>query len=80
MESRVVPATGVTMFLSSPIKALAREDLPTFGFPTIVKRGKSFLSSSLLLAGTKSVILSRRSPVPLPLADEMANGSPRPSL
>ncbi len=39
MESRVVPATGVTMCRSSPSSALVSDDLPTLGRPTIVMRG-----------------------------------------
>ena len=30
-----MPEIGVTMFLSSPIRALTKEDFPTLGLPTI---------------------------------------------
>ena len=35
MESRVVPATSLTMARLEPKRVLRREDLPTFGRPTI---------------------------------------------
>ena len=80
IESLVVPATGVTMFLSSPSNAFVSEDLPTFGLPTIAICGIAGLSSSCSgSSGSSSRTLSSKSPVPAPLADEMANGSPRPN-
>ena len=45
VESRVVPAISVTMFLSFPINALINEDFPAFGLPTTAMRGKSNRSS-----------------------------------
>jgi hypothetical protein len=44
MVSLVVPAMAVTIFLSSPNKALVKEDLPTLGRPTIAILGKSLPS------------------------------------
>ncbi len=45
--SRVVPATLVTIALSSPTKRFKREDFPTFGFPTITVLIPSFKSFPL---------------------------------
>ena len=79
MESRVVPAMGVTMFRSSPSRALVSDDLPTFGLPTMAKRGSPASGSSApLSSGNCFTTSSRRSPVPLPVAEEMHIGSPRP--
>jgi hypothetical protein len=39
IESLVVPAISVTIFLSSPIKAFIKEDFPAFGLPTTANRG-----------------------------------------
>jgi len=72
IESRVVPAILVTIFLSSPIKALIKDDFPALGRPTIAKRGNSFSgSSSSKGSGILSAIASNKSPVPLPLTEEI---------
>ena len=78
--SRVVPEIGVTIFLSSPINALIREDFPTFGFPTIANFGTPDVSSSSGFTSKSSVTLSNISPVPLPLIEERLNTSPNPRL
>jgi hypothetical protein len=51
MVSLVVPAIAVTIFLSSPNKALVKEDLPTFGRPTIAILGKSLPSIAPVSSG-----------------------------
>ena len=42
MVSLVVPATEVTIFLSSPNNAFTKDDFPTFGRPTMAILGSVF--------------------------------------
>jgi hypothetical protein len=74
-----VPASGVTIFLSSPINEFRSDDLPTFGLPTIANlaRSSSGFSSFNVKFFTR---VSRSSPVPEPFIDEMENKSPIPNL
>ena len=65
IESLVVPAISVTIYLSSPIKALINDDLPAFGLPTTANLGKSFTSSES--SEKFSTSASNKSPVPEPL-------------
>ena len=67
IESLVVPAISVTMYLSSPISALINEDLPALGRPTTANLGNSSSSSSSSTSGKASTSASNKSPVPLPL-------------
>ena len=76
MESRVVPAMGVTMLRSTPVRALIIDDLPTLGRPTTAMRGRSEVSSSLgFMSFTSS---SSSSPVPEPFIPEIGYISPKP--
>ncbi len=81
IESRVVPAMLVTIFLSSPIKAFIKDDFPALGLPTTANLGNSSFSKSTSSgAGMISANASSNSPVPLPLIDEMVWYSPKPKL
>ncbi len=72
IESLVVPAILVTIFLSSPIKALIKDDFPAFGLPTTAKRGSSSFSKSTSSgSGILATIASKISPVPLPFIEDM---------
>ena len=71
MESLVVPAILVTMFLSSPIKAFNKEDFPTLGLPTIANLGIPSSSSSSGISFRLLITSSKSSPVPLPLMEEI---------
>ena len=70
IESRVVPAISVTIFLSTPINAFMNEDFPALGLPTTANLGSSSISSSSS-SGMFLTISSNKSPVPLPLIEEM---------
>jgi len=77
MESRVVPGSGVTIFLSSPSRELTRDDFPTLGLPTIATLGRSGTDSSDC-SGRFPVTSSRRSPVPLPFIELTGKNSLKP--
>ena len=77
IESRVVPATSVTITRSSPSSRFTSEDFPTFGRPISATRVAS--SRSATIRGSRSTILSSRSPVPSPCVADTGMGSPRPS-
>ena len=66
--SLVVPAMSVTMYLSSPMSALIKEDFPAFGRPTTANLGKVFSVSPC--SGKTLTNSSSNSPVPLPLIAE----------
>ena len=78
IESRVVPATSVTITRSSPSSLFTSDDLPAFGRPITASR--TVVSATSVDSGTRSAIASSRSPVPSPCAAETGIGSPRPSL
>ena len=71
MVSLVVPATAVTIFLSSPSKAFVNEDFPTFGLPTIATLGIVISSKPFSSFGNILTNASNKSPVPLPLIAEI---------
>lgn len=74
-----MPAMSVTMWRSSPMKALISDDLPALGRPTIANFGmSSSCSVSSSSTGRSLTISSRRSPVPEPLMPETGYGSPSP--
>ena len=77
----VVPAMSVTMWRSSPMKALMMLLLPTLGRPTTEKRGMRSSSSLTGCSGPSfSTMRSSRSPEPLPVAALTQTGSPSPRL
>ncbi len=78
IESRVVPAIGVTITRSSPSSRLSSDDLPTFGRPISASRVASS-ASALPVPGSRSTIRSSRSPVPRPWVADTGIGSPSPS-
>jgi len=62
----------VTIFLSSPINAFIKDDLPAFGLPTTANLGSSSSTfSSSEISEISSEIASNKSPVPLPFIDEI---------
>ena len=62
----------------SPKMALTNEDLPTFGRP--IKLNLMESSSSLVASlGNSLIILSSKSPVPIPWVPATGIGSPKPS-
>ena len=72
IESLVVPAISVTIFLSSPIRALIKDDFPAFGLQTTAKRGNSSFSKSIASgSGILATMASKISPVPLPFIEEI---------
>lgn len=79
IESRVVPATGVTILRSESSNALVSDDLPTFGRPMMANLGSSSKPSASESSGRAATTASSKSPVPLPLIVEMQYGSPKPS-
>ena len=78
IASRVVPAISVTIYLSSPIKALINDDFPAFGRPTTANRGKSSSTVSTC-SGKALTTASNKSPVPLPLTLAILKYSPNPN-
>ncbi len=79
IESRVVPATGLTIVRSVPSSAFSSDDLPTFGRPRIAIRGNSSALVPSPASPAWAVMRSSRSPVPRPWVAETAIGSPSPS-
>ena len=77
MESLVVPATGVTMFLSDSRSLLAMELLPTLGLPITATEMPSKGSGSP--SGKSLTISSRRSATPRPCEALTGQGLPMPS-
>ena len=69
MLSLVVPAISVTIYLSSPIRELIKDDFPALGLPTTANLGSSS-STILLLFGNFFTNSSNSSPVPLPFIAE----------
>src|ERR1035438_9891929 len=84
-ESRVVPATGETMARSSPVSALSRVDLPTFGRPmmaTLIPAGAGGAVGSSAGASPRAnpwVTRSSRASTPMPCSDDTGNTSAMPS-
>ena len=74
--SLVVPATSVTINLSSPIRELINDDLPALGLPTTANFGTSDTARSSL--GNCSTNKSKNSPVPDPLIDDKQKRSLKP--
>ena len=70
MESLVVPAISVTMFLLSSKSALVSVDFPTFGLPAMVILGKPSKGSLYSVVGKSATKSSNNSPVPEPVAEE----------
>ena len=68
-----MPAMGVTICLSSPIREFNNEDLPALGLPTIAILGNSVSSVSFSCLGNNVMTLSSNSPVPLPDIEEIQN-------
>ena len=79
--SRVVPASSYTTERSRPTNRLNSEDFPTFGRPTMVKRGSpaSSWASFGSAWGRSMTIRSSRSPAPRPWSAETGTGSPKPN-
>src|ERR1022692_3317313 len=81
-ESRVVPATGDTMARSSPVRALSRVDLPTFGRPmmaTLIPAGAGGSSTGASPRANPPVTRSSRASTPMPCSAETGNTSAMPS-
>ena len=84
IASRVVPGISNAITRSSPINLLIRVDLPTLGRPTtaiFIGRLGSFSCSSGSGSGmpNESKASSIKPRTPSPCADEIGNGSPKPS-
>src|SRR4051812_8974055 len=77
--SRVVPGTAETRTRSWPSRRFRRLDLPTFGRPRIATRTASSPTGARPPPGSRSTMVSSRSPVPCPWRPESGTGSPRPS-
>ena len=75
----MVPAIGVTIFLSSPISVLIKDDFPAFGRPTTANRGSPSSSSINSSSGNPATKASNISPVPEQLIEETQKYSPKPS-
>ena len=74
IASLVVPAMSVTIARSCPIKALSREDLPTFGFPRM-----TVLTPSLIILPSSA--LSNNDWITFCLSKRIGfNSSPYPSI
>src|ERR1017187_8956200 len=72
-ESRVVPATGERMPRSSPVSALSRVDLPTFGRPmmaTLIPAAAGGSSTGASPRANPSVTRSSRASTPMPCSGD----------
>ncbi len=81
--SRVVPGMSLTIARSSFSNRLSKDDLPTFGRPTIATRvSRSFTGSgaSRVPSGNRATISSSRSPTPWPCSAAISTIGSKPRL
>lgn len=79
MASVVVPAIDETITLFSWRIVLTKLDLPTLGRPIIAKLTFSFFSVWIYF-GSLAIIISNKSPKPIPWLADTKIGSPKPTL